>query len=704
MNTALRNWSGAIALGASLFLASSCIKSTATTTDDAAAADDATADATLDATADASAPITWDDNADCDPTQPAYCSLPWPSAQFLAPDKSTPTGFHLQFGATTLPKNVGDSYIDGTQWARMDGYSVGGAILLYFQSVDLAGIASETDMSPSMASDAKIRLWAVKEAKWTRVPYWVELDASEDTPDKKLMNIRPGVILDAATRYVVAVTELKDTAGKAFAPSAAFQAALDGKTAGSNLGKRQGYFDSLFADLKTQGVEKSGLLLAWDFVTASDKAMHGDMLSMRDQAFKIVGDQGPQLTVTAVDAFTVAQNADIAAEVRGTFHAPNFMDLHMLGTAKAYVMHRGADGLPAQNGWVDMPFWVRIPRDALSGAPFGLNQYGHGLNGTGAQVHGDFNGKIGQQSKLIAFACNWTGMSEPDVPGVIQMIIDFSDFHTMSDHLQQGMMESLILMRAMRERFDSLPQIQQLGVKVDKKRTYYTGESQGGIYGGTYVALSQDVIRGHLGAPGHSYSLLLQRSTDFEPFLMLVKGYYPDAGDRLIALSLIQILWDAADSASYYVHLKQQPFPNTPPHDVLLTTSKGDFQVTPMASELAARAGFLQLMKNYGKQVFGVKEQGYPYVGSGVVLFDFGNAWATPGNHPPDGPVYAGPCKVDADCAPWPWYKCEDAKVCVLDDPHDRPQDLEWRNTQLGHFLDTGEIIDVCGGDGCHPN
>lgn len=696
----------------SLFLAATllaaCTKTAATDADGSATEDtalDAAADvATADSANDAVVTPTWDDNPDCDPLQPTYCALPWPSSKFLVEDKSTPTGFRVKFGATSLPVNVAGTQVKGKNWERQDGFSVGGAILLQYPNVDLAGMATESDMSNSLAADAKLRLWSVKGEKWTRVPYWIELDHAETDPAKKLMNIRPGVILDAGTRYVVALTGLKDTAGKAFSPDEAFAALLAGKTTGTNLGQRQAQFDALFAELKTQGMEKNSLLLAWDFVTASDQAMHADMLSMRDQAMQIVGEKGPELTIGEVKVLKDPE-ADIAVEVTGTFHVPHFMDEKTLSGTKVYTMHRGTDGKPAQNGWVDMPFWVRIPKTALDGTPHGLNQYGHGLNGTGAQVRGDFNGQIGVQSKLISFACNWTGMSSPDVPGILQMIQDFSDFNIMSDHLQQGMMESLLLMRAMRERFDSYPEVKNLGVNVDKKRTYYTGISQGGIYGGTYMALSQDVVRGHLGVPGHSYSLLLQRSTDFEPFLLIVQGFYPDPGDRLIALSLIQMLWDAADPASYYVHLKKEPFPNTPPHDIMLVPAKGDFQVAPIASEIAARSGFVELMANYGRPVFGVKEEAYPYKGSGIVIYDFGNDWAPPGNQPPPGDVYGPQCKTQADCPTFPMYECDgQSHICTLGDPHDRPQDFEWRNLQLGHFLDTGEIIDVCGGDGCHPH
>jgi hypothetical protein len=50
----------------------------------------------------------------------------------------------------------------------------------------------------------------------------------------------------------------------------------------------------------------------------------------------------------------------------------------------------------------------------------------------------------------------------------------------------------------------------------------YFGHSQGGISGGVYLAMSTDVRRAMLGVPGAPYSLLLPRSIDFDPFLLLV--------------------------------------------------------------------------------------------------------------------------------------------------------------------------------------
>jgi hypothetical protein len=53
------------------------------------------------------------------------------------------------------------------------------------------------------------------------------------------------------------------------------------------------------------------------------------------------------------------------------------------------------------------------------------------------------------------------------------------------------------------------------GAVIDTSAVFYDGNSQGGIFGGTVVAISQDITRGVLGVPGMNYSLLLTRSTDF---------------------------------------------------------------------------------------------------------------------------------------------------------------------------------------------
>jgi hypothetical protein len=39
----------------------------------------------------------------------------------------------------------------------------------------------------------------------------------------------------------------------------------------------------------------------------------------------------------------------------------------------------------------------------------------------------------------------------------------------------------------------------------------------------------------------------------------------------------------------------------------------------------------------------------------------------------------------------------------MVGDPHEKPRRLDAHNQQMVTFFRTGQIIDVCGGDGCTP-
>jgi hypothetical protein len=191
------------------------------------------------------------------------------------------------------------------------------------------------------------------------------------------------------------------------------------------------------------------------------------------------------------------------------------------------------------------------------------------------------------------------------------------------------------------------------------------------------MALSQDVVRGHLGVPGQNYSLLLQRSVDFAPFYAVMLAAYSDPVDRAILMGALQVLWDSVDPSSYYRHLKAEPFANTPSHDVLLAPVKGDWQVAPLSNEITARSGLgVAVMAGYDveRKVWGVTEQAYPHKGSGLVNYSFGNPWTKPGNLPPHD---------------------------ELGDPHGWARQLDVHSEQMLHFFDTGEIKDVCASEPC---
>jgi len=625
-----------------------------------------------------------DPTPDCDPLQPANCSLPWPSSHFLVADDSRDSGLRLALGKTTLAANKAGKHAWSEAFEAMDGFGVGTPILALFPGVDVTGLASENDPSRSVKADSPTLLLRLgKDGKVTRVPHFVELDSSGFKPENTVLMMRPLVLLEEATRYVVVYRNLIDTEGKSFAVSAAFKALRDCTTNGTYLEARQAGFDEIFTALEGEDIDRNDVQLAWDFTTASSKAMHGHLLYVRDKALEIVGDKGPEMKIDKIDTYLAKDdgsgkpvNEHIALSIQGTFKVPSFVkEVDVGGGQTGYLLNLGADGNPAQNGWTEPEFWIRVPHAALTGKAQGIAQYGHGLLGKGSQVKGSHNSKIASKHDLIFFACNWTGMAEPQEKAITQMIFDFSFFPIIPQHLHQGMVNSLLLGRAMRERFDQLAEIKAKGVKVDKKRFYYTGISQGGIYGATYMALSTDVTRGHLGVPGQNYSTLLQRSVDFAPFYAVLIATYPNPVDRAVLLGAGQVLWDQVDPVSFYRHMSAEPFAGTPAHHVLLTSAQGDWQVALLTNEITARSDLgVKVMKDYGKTLWGIEEQAYPYTGSGLVNYAFGNPWPPPGTKPPNDNI---------------------------GDPHGWPRKLDVHSEQMVHFFETGEIKDVCSGKPC---
>lgn len=625
-----------------------------------------------------------DPNPDCEELEPRHCTLPWPPPKFLIDDKATATGKRLQFGAKTLPANADGKHIDPKAWNRSDGFGVGAPILTLWPGIDLKGLPGELDLQPSLAADARIGLWQVDAAgKAERLPFWVELDIDADakSPTELVLILRPAVLLRAGMRHIVAFRGLKDATGALFPASEAFAALRDGKTAGTYLAPRQAGFDTVFSALEAEGWKRADLQLAWAFMTSSDSFLHSDMLAIRDAALAATAKGGAELKVTQLKENKPEQDPEIWLDIEGTFRAPLFTEPFEMGKGaggKVQFGHRiarDAAGKPKQNGWVEQPFWLRLPHAARDGKKVGLLQYGHGLLGTGSQAKAGHTARFAQEHSLAIFASNWTGMANPDYQPITAMIFDFSHFLMLPERVHQGIAEFLVLARSMRDHLAALPELKARGVAIDGSRLFYTGDSQGGIYGTTYIALSEDVTRAVLGVPGNNYASLLRRSVDFVPYFLLMRANYPGIIDRTVLISGGQVLWDQVDPVSYLRHLSAEPFPKTPKHVGIFAQAQGDWQVATVTNEIAVRSGIgIALAPHYGRPVSLLKEATYPIAGSALVNWDFGNPWPVPGPLPPYDDV---------------------------GDPHGKPRGNKNFLTQMAHFFATGEVIDTCGGKTC---
>lgn len=623
---------------------------------------------------DASGPVEDLLREDCDALVPEFCALPMPSDYWLADDASTASGHRLALGPTTLPRSKVRrmQHVDPTPFNERDGWSVNGSILAYFEGATATGLPSPLSIARSLEPDSPTVLMNAETGE--RMPHFAEIDESvSDESAPRAFIIMPVVPLDHATRYIVAIRGVVDEGGAPVETRATFRALRDGEdTDVATIDARRAHFEEIFATLSDAGVARDDLQLAWDFTTASLEDDTGWMLSVRDQALAIVGAAGPAFEITQVEEFTEAENAHIRKRVRGMMTVPLFMDRAEAGA----LINLGPDGVPEQNGTADYPFVINIPRSASADNPMHPIQYGHGLLGSGEQANAGWLAEFGNQNGFIPFGVDWIGMAESDVASITIALANgtLHDFRTVPERLIQGVVNGLLAMRMMLGGMADDEHFQDGGRSIiDQSAGFYTGDSQGGIFGATYMAITTDVERGILGVPGQPYNLLLNRSVDFDPYRSLLDNAFDDGVQLQIALTTIQQLWDRAEPGSYSRHIMNDPLPGTMSHQVILQDAMGDHQVTTLGAHIMARAIGAVTIQPETRPVWGIEEVAPPHVGSALVEFDFGLEEPVINIPPSDG-----------------------------SDPHGavrrNPRALE----QTLHFFRTGEIIHTCDGV-CDP-
>ncbi|WP_329520033.1 hypothetical protein [Spirillospora sp. NBC_01491] len=616
----------------------------------------------------------------CDPIDPAACLLPFPSDWYTRPDPSTPTGRRVAL-RTTLRNSIGIP-VDPAEWNRSDGFSPGSMLLARVPGVDVgrSGVAPITDIGSSLRPDAPVVI--VDTATGERVPYWAELDANADTADRRALIVRPARNLREGHHYAVAFRNLRGADGAAIAPGAAFARILGPDLpAADPLRARQRAERAVLAGLARHGVGRAGLYLAWDFTVASRQGLSGRMLKIRDDALAGLGDGSPGFAVTQV-----ADDVDeqIGREVKGFLLAPSYLD--QPGGPPGSAFRYGADGLPSRlpGNLQLVAFQCEIPKSAFTKAARPA-LYGHGLLGKESEV-GAGNVKAMAAEHGFAFcATKWSGMADEDIPNVLTALADISRFRTVADRLQQGMLNFIVLGRAMTRGFARDKAFQDGAGKplIDPSAGLaYDGNSQGGIMGGALTAVSPDLRRSVLGVPAMNYSTLLNRSADFPTYEQVLSRFYPDKLDQQIGLGLIQMLWDRGEANGYAWHMTDRPLPGTPKHRVLMHIAFGDHQVAPVAAEVEARtigarvhAPALTPGRSPDKVPFwDLPALGAdPYDGSALVLWDSGSPAPPLTNTPPTEGR----------------------------DPHSDPRGAALARRQKAVFLSTGQVVDVCGGAPC---
>ncbi|MBK9264307.1 MAG: hypothetical protein IPM54_31460 [Polyangiaceae bacterium] len=609
----------------------------------------------------------------CDPLAPMQCGFPFPSNFWLAEDRATVTGGRVAFGASTLPVASGHGPLDPKWWADSDGFSGGQPALAHLPGATTTGLPTQnsielslSDASPTVIIDAETG---------ERIAHFSELDMSipQEENEERAFIVRPVVRLRDATRYIVAIRHVVDVDGNEIAPSPAFAALRDGSASCEpSIDARRTMYEDIFAKLEKAGVPRTDLQLAWDFTTSSRENNTRWLVAMRDDALAKVGTLGPDYTLTTTEEFTEAQNAHIWRRFVGTMKVPLYLDDP--GPKGKLVFDE--NGLPKQNGWADYEFVVHVPHVAKSGQKLSLVQNGHGLLGSKFEGGNGYLGEFANKFGYVAFSVDLIGMASEDVATITDAIVsDAGAFRNAVDRQHQGILNSLLAMRMMSGRFVNEELVQVNGQSaIDPAQRFYRGDSQGGIFGTTYMSVSTDVTRGLVSVPGMPYTMLLDRSTDFQPFFLFMKSAYQTGRNIQLIEGLMQMLWDRTEPSGYAPYMRENMLPNTPEHELLIHVAIGDYQVTPLGAHIIARTVGAKNLLPVNRSVWGIDEANAPLQGAAIVEYEFGLPPAPETNTPTKG----------------------------NDDPHGTVRHLDPSYKQADKFFRTGIIDAFCDG-ACDP-
>jgi len=654
----------------------------------------------------------------CDSLDPARCLLPWPNDYFTKRDRHSATGRRLALTNAEMPRNVRGVPIGASDYRRSNGFSPGQTIVTRVPGLDTeaafrrTGAVPITDIGRYRARRAPIVVIDARSGR--RHPIWAELDANATARRHVALLIHPAINFREGHRYIVALRRLRDTRGRRLHARRAFRVYRDGiPTRSPSVRRRRAHMERLFRELRHAGIRRRGLYVAWDFTVAGRRSLAGRLLSIRDRAFRALGDRdlrdlapsgrAPRFSVESVQTFApcgvdgcqAGEDDALARRVDGSFRVPCFLNRRGCPPGSRFRLSRRGLPLRLPGNAYRARFICLVPRSVSGVRPGRPLMYGHGLFGGAQEILSGGLTRLTARSRTVTCATDWRGMSREDLPNVATILPELSRFPTLVDRTQQGMLNFLFLGRLMihPRGFASSPAFRDAsGPLIGTRRLFFAGGSQGGILGGALTAVAPDFTRAALIVPGMNFSVLITRSIDFDTFAAVNYPAYPDELSRPLIQSLLQVLWDRSDPDGYAWHMTRDPYRGTPRHVVLLHEAFGDHQVANVTTETEARTIGARLRRpaldpgrsRDRRPFYGIRRvPRYPWPGSALVVWDVGPLRAGGLGTPPP-PLGNVPPRLGAD-------------------PHGLTAREAAAGDQFSAFLRVGGgVVDVCAGRPCH--
>ncbi len=466
--------------------------------------------------------------------------------------------------------------------AWRDGFSPAQTVVVRLDRVEPDALPSWRDPRPG---ETGVRLLDRTSGRW--LPVMAELDAHERAQPGTLL-IRPLEALPPGHTIAVALTTaLTD-------PVPRFRAALTRRPP-RDLVDQAEHYASLAAAFAERGLPTDELALAWSFSVGDGTA---PLRSAWEQVpVPVSYTLGPPLEADHGDPVPPATWRAAA----GSFTTPDFL-------VDDLALNLQPDGSVLPTGTVEAPIHIHVPTSVADAAPRSVPVliFGHGILSLPEHYLDDPAdpsrvAELAHRLGAIVIATRWRGLTTPDLPTTLQVASDFGQFHTLTDRLVQAQANLKALIRLIHEGelLDDPLFLGRDGQPLpDRDRLLYYGISLGAIEGAVALADAPPFEHTVLHVGGSQWSTMLERSSNWPPFALLVERSIPDALTRQRLYALSQLWWDPVDPIAYVEDLYAW--------DLLLQEARGDQQVPNLTTRVLARSIGLPLLEPAVEPVWGI--------------------------------------------------------------------------------------------------
>ena len=526
------------------------------------------------------------------PLVPQYATLPFPSDFYLVADKTTATGYRVKIPQAALPKPI-----PATMFDKADGFARLPLVLAFLPGgIDPKSLPSPDDPSVTVTDASPVLL--LKSGTWEKVPTLVEIDMMAGDDKSRALMLRPLVLLDEKSQYVVLVrNKLLRLDGTAHQANAAMQALLSGtRTADAALEQQREDFKQVTAAIAALQLDPKEVVLGWTFRTRSEKQVVGTLVAMQEAMNK-----APLASFSITSDKSETSGAKTNRQIVASIKVPNFVKDGKISFDSA--------GKPQQQGTRDATFGLTIPSTVDGPRPVIL--YGHGfLGGWNQGTRGTWN-DIATKYRYNTAATHM-GFHENIETMVTQAIsLNLGRLSEVVAEVQQSLANVTMLGRLVREKLATqITTKDKNGMTVqlfDDKQIYYHGISNGGTFGYVVAATSPVVQRASIIVGGGGLTHFLQRAVQWDEYSKFIKLLYPKAPDQQLLMALIQITLDPVDSINYAPYLISKRFTGLKPIPVALHMAVNDSQVNNLVTEWVARSAKIPLITPSPKKIYGLK-------------------------------------------------------------------------------------------------